>query len=421
MQASEPATAVVDPPTHIDLTDYLTRPEELAKQEATRRENEIARLNTERQRVANTSHTFAQERAKKAKLLEQVQAEGLDTAALSGKISEIDAQISEEDSKLAELDRQINELKPIAAQDWSRPRILASVLTNVAHCKSAIQVGSVQECYPHFAIYIASDDAGHPIGVEIAIGPDMTWELKVKGGESRYMPGYFPEALSWLPDSLVGAHIKRVTETRRPKCNFLAFIEAPAGRLLLCETKFEWRTREGKESKGDFGDIALSLDDHVDDLLGDAEEINLDDASPANELIDYLKRYVLDNTTATARFTSRKGYLPSKDIHAQIATDWSCLTSCPWTQQIKQTFALLKYYVENGERARFWSLPFDNNFGFRLRTRDHTWLVGEVYIDPSAVLPKVLGEPVFHVTGENYRQRLVLAVGRMYLRVEIES
>jgi len=37
---------------------------------------------------------------------------------------------------------------------------------------------------------------------------------------------------------------------------------------------------------------------------------------------------------------------------------------------------------KNGEKPRFWSGEFEGQYGFRLRTRDHNWIVGQIYISP---------------------------------------
>jgi hypothetical protein len=75
--------------------------------------------------------------------------------------------------------------------------------------------------------------------------------------------------------------------------------------------------------------------------------------------------------------------------------------------------ALLKYHSENGEKARFWSGDFEGHYGFRLRTRDHSWIEGDIYILPAADADsKKDSAKMLHYKNNSH------SLGRLFLTVE---
>jgi hypothetical protein len=81
------------------------------------------------------------------------------------------------------------------------------------------------------------------------------------------------------------------------------------------------------------------------------------------------------------KFEPTDEQLASPSIYQKIKKEWERFAACPWSNDITGPLAMLKYLVENGERARFWVAGFKNYYGFRIRTRDHTWIKGFMFID----------------------------------------
>lgn len=66
------------------------------------------------------------------------------------------------------------------------------------------------------------------------------------------------------------------------------------------------------------------------------------------------------------------------------------------------------------ERARFWKREFENHFGFRLRTRDHSWIEGSIYLIESGKSVQPGAAPIF----EHGQVGWVLKLDRMLLLVK---
>ena len=132
--------------------------------------------------------------------------------------------------------------------------------------------------------------------------------------------------------------------------------------------------------------------------------------------MDWLQSQVSELTTPKPIFRPSVESADTNEIFKRIKSDWEAFLKCPWAKEIQGTLALLKYYVENGERARFWSGEFENLYGFRLRSRDHDWIKGNIFIDVSGK-PASGKEPLeFHDKHGGW----VVRIGRMYLLVESE-
>lgn len=66
-----------------------------------------------------------------------------------------------------------------------------------------------------------------------------------------------------------------------------------------------------------------------------------------------------------------------------------------------------------GERARFWHKAYENHYGFRVRTRDHTWIEGFLFIDHAE---PVATESTLAVVGDSRASGSSLVRhGRMHL------
>lgn len=84
----------------------------------------------------------------------------------------------------------------------------------------------------------------------------------------------------------------------------------------------------------------------------------------------------------TTEFVLRESIPHSDRARDMVQSHWAEFLSIPWSSEIFGSLALLKYHVEKGEQPRFWCEQHEGHFGFRLRTRDHTWIVGECFISP---------------------------------------
>lgn len=105
---------------------------------------------------------------------------------------------------------------------------------------------------------------------------------------------------------------------------------------------------------------------------------------PRTPLLKYIHDWILKNTLSEPLFTPCADTRSSAEIESIVESYWRRLAAAPWSSTIEGPLALLKYLVENNERVRFWNKDYNGLYGFRVRTRDHTWLVGECHIPPSS-------------------------------------
>lgn len=409
-QVLEASVTTVKPTPVLTITEYFARREEEDKKLTAQRQTQIDQLGQEREKADSVGQSLDKERAKKVKLQQQMQAEGVDTAALDGKISEIDAQITMAKGKAAELQHQISELLPIEPRDWAHARGLAKLVQQ--YCKATYVVTSARDVYAHLPVKCESDAAGHPSQVTIDLG-GTTRVVAIRGAETRFVRGYCPEDLLWFATAMRNSPLAEPEDSYGSRERWYAILDLSSGEMLVSRRFMERYASEAEES--DCPDFVTSLEDHVDAQLAGVKEVNVADTTNHNSLTAHIASVVEQATTSTSWFTRQEQCLTSTEIHKQIQAEWHALAVCAWTKDVTDQYALLKYHVENGEKARFWSSPFAHHFGFRLRTRDHTWLVGRLYIDPTASSPEKPVPPVFHAFKMRNREHRAMQVGRMYM------
>ena len=165
----------------------------------------------------------------------------------------------------------------------------------------------------------------------------------------------------------------------------------------------------------DFSDIAVPLKPRFDELVAQENgELDLDKDYKGNPLMQHVQAMVAAETTEKPLFEPTSEELSSGEIYKKIKDHWDALSNCPWSARIKGTLALLKYSVENGERVRFWLEGFKDHYGFRLRTRDHDWITGNLYISPPNGDTSPKPTIIIHESGGS---RWVASLGRMWILV----
>jgi hypothetical protein len=188
-----------------------------------------------------------------------------------------------------------------------------------------------------------------------------------------------------------------------------------------------YEEREVTEGVRDaFADIAIQLGAKMDELLPEEKsELDLDQSYKDNPMLAHVRSEVLKQTTSKPIFKESADQLACIEIFERIKPEWDAFVNCPWSPEIWGTLALLKYHLENGESPRFWTESFESQFGFRLRTRDHDWIVGQIYIDPSGDKPSGKSRVKVHCQPEADHDRYritesgnwVASLGRMFITV----
>jgi hypothetical protein len=330
----------------------------------------------------------------KRRLLDDALRAGLDTTPLAKPIADLDAKVSQLAAEIEALRREQEKSANVAPLDFEREKHLAEVLRKYFACEHAAQVDELDSCWASLPTYVSEwDTAGRPTKCTMQLGLSIEKTVALSGNERRFSRRFKPDALKWLPDDAIGESEPdlRARPDRNP--GMLAF-RSSNGRLILTDTKLSWREEYSKPSQyyggpektdqrpreEDFSDVADSLAVEFGkrvEVGGGSLDLTREFGVP---LLDHMRGVVLAATTGEPRFEPCTDELTSPEVFELIKDRWSAFVRAPWSAELKDKLALLKYCLENGERARFWTEEFKNHFGFRLRTRDHDWIKGNIFI-----------------------------------------
>lgn len=433
--------------------DAATASREAVKQQALDAEKQLGRIRAEQKA--------------KLDLIKGMEQEGVDTSTVKIRVEQLAKQISQLSDQHASLLQRVEQAVIPAKRDFARERRLASLLEKVYSCKDAILVDEINECWKSLPVAILKlDDAGRPATCGVITyrrGQQFLeiLEVAVAATSGRYARSFRPTDVVWLPKDATAhsesrddhheengrrqsASVQRghtqnhvpsdlimdgkdgCDEDHNSESRFAAFVERKSNRLILAKTKLEWRTtrvikaqryderdrEEWVDTSDDFADIAISLASIFDESVKDTNGI-LDVASDytAKPHLQRLKSLIIEKTTDKPLFVPTSEQLSSTEVLARIKPHWELFVNCPWSWDIRGDLAVLKYLVENGERPRFWIDDFASLYGLRVRTRDHNWIVGQIYIADGP--ESSLQDRSAHVD----RQTGVVRVGKMWMKI----
>lgn len=142
------------------------------------------------------------------------------------------------------------------------------------------------------------------------------------------------------------------------------------------------------------------------------------------DLPDTLKqRYVqgvMKFASSSTNFEPRKKQLTLDLIEKEIGMYWKAFISSPWSQAIDSpTVIMLKHLCERGiESPHIWTRDHKGHYGFRVRTRDHSWIIGQIYCPPSSLSREtvIAHEEVIYTPGVSYAS--IVLVGDAIIYVE---
>jgi hypothetical protein len=345
----------------------------------------------------------------KVALKERAEREGLDASKLQGPIGELRAQLQAASERYAGHQAAIDAAQPRGRRTFERELALARSLRAHLRCWTAVEVSDVRECYPYVVVKVTEADAtGQPTALAAAFGRSAPYGLRVMRGPRRVSSKFCPKALSWLPESPADKSDPEPVEV---------FIDCARGVLFVPTTYVEGHFFGGDEYRQLLhADLAVSLDRHLEEHLGNLRELDLDRPCAGNELAEVVRLKALALTASSGPFRPTDIRLTSQEISSRVKDDWNAFISCPWGADVTGALALLKYHAENGEKPRLWCEGHEGHYGFRLRTRDHTWLVGELFVMPDEPPPSGR-EPLVVTPSPSGGTNVVARLGRFHLNV----
>ena len=145
--------------------------------------------------------------------------------------------------------------------------------------------------------------------------------------------------------------------------------------------------------------------------------VNLDESSE-NPFLNELAEKVKEVTQPADQVAYRENKTLQKtgEIEKTIAPYFKKFIDAPWTEATNGYIANFKYYCEQGERPRFYNHDTEGVYGFRLRTRDHSWINGVLYVVPKSFPYESTSEDAPEIKSIGYHHEKVVArLGRLIM------
>jgi hypothetical protein len=398
---------------------------------AAKARGELENVNNEIALNAEENSKLGGEKRKLENLLEQNEKAGLGGTELKEKILALDSKLANITRNQGALQEKAKKCFAATRRSFEREDLMVSVLENEYRCSEANIVDNLDACFMALPVKVTqSDDQGRPLHCDIQLASRHSKALRIKPGTKHFWIHFHPESLEWLRAFNESEDGKQTPEQGSREMR--VFFDSKSKRVILPiplqwhstakDHLPQWHERETETTsyhKDRFDDVAICLESRLDALIQSAGgELNLDDTYSDNAVMAYLRDGVVSQTNPEPKFKKSDGHLSSGEICNRIQSDWERFVKCPWSNTITGTLALCKYLVENGEKVRFWSGEYENNYGLRVRTRDHDWIVGDIFIESSETEAPSSTPMTVHDIEEEYA---TARLGRLFLYVRREA
>ncbi len=381
-------------------------------------------------------------------------AEEIDKTAVEEKLSGVESKIV---AQTAELKLKNDAIEAALAERGTLKPLEELVQLCVEKLKSpeVAEIQSAHELLMHFEVHLKFEEQRATACSFWWLGKGRTradkplFELPLASKEVRGRATLLPDAVSWIPDQWLPAKGSRREEIRRldydKKPLKTADDQAPES-IYFLTPEDDFRTLNGtiswqeagrrekpkphghswqqtewedtvvtKEAK--IGEVESSL---LGELLNDLEnvEINLSGKNGIPYL-DEIANLVIAAThpIGESPYAEYRDAQTTLEIEKIVGPFLGKFIDAPWTAETTGVLANFKYYCEQRERPRFHNLTIDGLYGFRLRTRDHSWITGQIYIVPKTMKYAVPELKVPEITKLNSGQHILARMGRMILLV----
>ena len=335
-------------------------------------------------------------------ILETMETSGLATAEVKEKIriqcdeiAKIEGEGQELRERIQSIQCQIDAFEPT---EW----LLAYAKKNLEmECIPVIQ--KLDELWVNSRVRLNTDD-GAPVDVTVDFSiryhhPTGGWTQISRDvpiiGSSRSLKGWLPSELRWIPRNWLpqvcqaeidyqDASIYLGDESQEGnKALQPIYYLSSEDRLMPAVSTFHWKEGQKvvktRDIRGDYPSVTDVIENDLEPIK---EGVSLEMEYPEGSLRKHIQCLILDATIpkCEANFPESDGYLKSNEIYKMIQPYWDEFVNGPWMPLMYGLLANLKYYCECGERPRFYSKGLQNSFGFKLRTRDHSWIHGAIFL-----------------------------------------
>ncbi|MFN7022604.1 MAG: hypothetical protein ACK4WH_14940 [Phycisphaerales bacterium] len=359
----------------------------------------------------------------KEALRKQAAENGLDTSPLSDAIERLRGEIESLQERLAELARFAAQSVPKPPYDKELVSRFVRHLTDIG-VRDAVVLSSLDGAASHLAV-VPSDlrlgDNGKVTRASVRFANRIIGEVTVSPQHSRFAKHFRPTELDWVPElnaMRLGEGYDRSPEVHCP----LFLLEDKHLLLLPSEYSFQYQTWPGGNQTAriteDVGPFILASGILAGSVTQAGGDIRLDE-NYHDRFLSRICELIQSLTLEQPRWPLNTEWPNSEKVLPSISEELSLVASAPWSDALDGAWAKTKYTLENGERPRVWRKVHADHYGIRLRTRDHTWLVGEIFIDRSQQ-PGKPGDPIEKAGAGrelNY-QGQTRRIGRMYMRMQ---
>ena len=175
--------------------------------------------------------------------------------------------------------------------------------------------------------------------------------------------------------------------------------------------------------KGVMADMSGLLEDFfspVDERIEASAKGFSDLAKPKDSLVKRVAKAVQAVGVLDAPFESRSDRLTGAEIEKEVGAYWDAFVAAPWEGALTGNVAMIKHLCERKlETPHVWSYYVKGHYGLRVRTRDHDWIVAEIYCPPSDFSPKdkVAHDSVIYLRNQYGRCENFIKVGPCFINV----
>ncbi len=206
-------------------------------------------------------------------------------------------------------------------------------------------------------------------------------------------------------------HYIRLTTDRKILC----FIEE-TGKILASHTA-AYVTMPGKSGTENFSDLFGSWEDALSPSIKELSShgsIDLKaqgDLPMLGELVREAWKTAVAGVSSKKVFQGGQGRLTESKINDLVGPYWKAFITAPWEPSIEGTYALLKHRCSRGEVPNVYSFDAQGHFGFRVRTPDHDWIIGEIYCPPAHFSPGETPDPTKLTNLKSYGDKWLAELG----------
>jgi|GEM_PF-3235547 len=210
----------------------------------------------------------------------------------------------------------------------------------------------------------------------------------------------------------------RLTTDRKILC----FIEE-SGKILASHTA-AYVTMPGKSGAEKFSDLFGSWEDALSPSIKELSSYGALDLKAQRDLpmLGELVREAWEIAAASVNskkiFQGGQGRLTESKINDLVGPYWKAFITAPWEPSIEGTYALLKHRCSRGEIPNVYSFDVQGHFGFRVRTPDHDWIIGEIYCPAGHYAPTEDPDPAKLINLESTDDDWLAELGPVRFRIK---